>query len=733
MIGHSYLTMIPFFFSLRRKLFFERDFPEAPTTNTSLLPTPIPDQLTDIEEAAFDHRKFRNPSSWSPIGPVQFEAFAIFNEAYLNEYKLPTPSHSNLSSSERQALAELKRAKNIIIKPADKGSAVVIQNTVDYVNEGLRQLSDPQFYVETKDDLTHLHNELTSKLIDYLQSSGDISDKCTKYLHNIRPRTPQLYLLPKIHKNKTPVPGRPIVSANSSPTERISQFADFFLQPLVQGTTSYVKDTTDFINKIEALPPLSEDSLLCTIDVCSLYTNIPNEEGINACRSLLNATRRTLDRPHNSAIIHSLEYVLYMNNFDFYGKHYLQVGGTAMGTKVAPSFANIFMASFEEKWVYPYRTQPLIWLRYIDDIFMIWNHTREALDEFLEHLNSCHSTIKFTSEISPTHVSFLDTLIKIDTDRTIYSDLFCKPTDSHNYLLYESSHPPHLKRSLPFSQFLRVRRICSKISDFDKNAALIGKHFIRRNYPEDLITEAMLKARRLDREQLLNPPQRPTKRDPFEDLFLISTFHPECAPLRDIVQKTWPTLGRTNTTECIYNKKTIFGHRRSSNLKDSLVHAKILPDTDPNLIQLRKQQRQCIANKCRYCPRLDHTGRITNITSGQSYSTKTETTCNSNNLIYCISCKTCSKLYVGQTKNTIKERFKSHFYSITNPLKSDTTVGRHYSDSSHNGLDDVQIFVLEYIRAPQQTAASQGIRNDSEMKWIHRLSSIAPLGLNSAD
>ena len=60
-----------------------------------------------------------------------------------------------------------------------------------------------------------------------------------------------------------------------------------------------------------------------------------------------------------------------MNTFKFYGKNYLQVGGTAMGTRAAPNYAIIFMNALEEDHVYKYRLQPLVWRRYIDDIFCL--------------------------------------------------------------------------------------------------------------------------------------------------------------------------------------------------------------------------------------------------------------------------------------------------------------------------------------------------------------------------
>jgi hypothetical protein len=655
------------------------------------------------------------------------ESLITFNEFQLNKCTLSAPTHQNISSDERTALAELIKADNIIIKPADKGSAVVIQNRDDYISEGIRQLSNTNFYVETRDNLTHLHNDLITDLIKHMHTSGEISDKCKSYLINESPRTSQLYLLPKIHKNQSPVPGRPIVSANNSPTEKISQFADFFLQPLVQTTKSYVKDTTDFINHIEALSALTENSLLCTIDVSSLYTNIPNQEGITACRNILQTHRTHSDPPSNDSIIHALEYVLYMNNFDFNGKHYLQVGGTAMGTKVAPSFANIFMADFENRFVYTYHPQPRLWLRYIDDIFMIWDHGRQSLNDFIQHLNTCHHSIKFTSEISDTSINFLDTTAKKDPDNKLYTTLYCKPTDSHSYLLYDSAHPTHLKNSLPYSQLLRIRRICSKLTDFEQHAIELCNHFLRRGYPPNIIERALIQAHRQDRESLLHPAPKP--QNDFKDVFLVTTYHPTGSPLKGIVQENWPILGRNIATENLFTKKIIFGNRRNKSLKDRLVHAKIQEHKPKNTLI----NKQCKSKKCRYCPKLDCSGRITSTITGKTHASKHNNTCNSNNLIYCITCKICSNQYVGQTKNTIKERFKNHFHKIDYPSNPNTAVGRHFSSADHHGISDVIIHVLDFISSPSHSPSAQRTRDDLERMWMHKLVTTSPYGLNVAD
>ena len=92
------------------------------------------------------------------------------------------------------------------------------------------------------------------------------------------PRIPIFYTLTKIHK---PIPvGRPIISGCEGPTERISSFVDNLLQPIAKAQKSYLKDTTHFINFIENTK-VTENTVLVSMDVTSLYTNIPQEEGIN--------------------------------------------------------------------------------------------------------------------------------------------------------------------------------------------------------------------------------------------------------------------------------------------------------------------------------------------------------------------------------------------------------------------------------------------------------------------
>ena len=135
--------------------------------------------------------------------------------------------------------------------------------------------------------------------------------------------------------------------------------------------------------------------------------NIPQKEGI----------KRSLDKHYDyfpeekgdrDKIASLMRIILEHNIFEFAGKMYRQKCGTAMGTKFAPTFANLFMDSVEQEFLAKCTRKPQTWKRYIDDIFMIWTHGREELKNFITHLNSHHPNLTFTWEAHEQQIDFLD-------------------------------------------------------------------------------------------------------------------------------------------------------------------------------------------------------------------------------------------------------------------------------------------------------------------------------------
>ena len=118
------------------------------------------------------------------------------------------------------------------------------------------------------------------------------------------------------------------------------------------------------------------------------------------------------------------------------------------------------MDQVETDFLQTQKFQPLVWFRYIDDIFFIWTHGEENLREFLEEFNKFHPNIKFKHEVSEENVTFLDLNVKL-SNGSISTGLHIKPTDRHQYLHFSSAHPDHTKSSIIYSQALRVSRVCS--------------------------------------------------------------------------------------------------------------------------------------------------------------------------------------------------------------------------------------------------------------------------------
>ena len=191
----------------------------------------------------------------------------------------------------------------------------------------------------------------------------------------------------------------------------MSEFVDRGLQPLLASIPSYIKDSTDFLNKLGLFDNLPDDAILVTLDVTALFSSIPHNDDIGACKKYLD--RRTLSTTSSEDICQLIRFILENNVFSFNDEFFLQVCGTAMGTRMAPCYANIFMAELEENFLSGYPYKPLAYYRYIDDIFNIRSHSLDLLNNFINCIDKQYSNIIFTSDISTTSYNLLDISIEL--------------------------------------------------------------------------------------------------------------------------------------------------------------------------------------------------------------------------------------------------------------------------------------------------------------------------------
>ena len=428
------------------------------------------------DDELFPFKKQRK-STWTPP-PGQSKALDLYIKSTENDIKnllFPRLRKSNLSKVESKALSLLRSRKDIVIKPADKGGAVVVWDKELYIKEAQRQLEDTQFYQQRATDPIMKNNTVVKKTIDELITECALPQSASRmHIFDSDLGKPSFYLLPKIHKDGNP--GRPIVSACSCPTEHISEFLDSVFQPIVASLPTYIKDTNHALRTFDSLSiNPNVKNYLFLLDVCSLYTSIPHNDGLLAVQYFLDR------QPHPNIPTHALlrlaELVLTLNSFEFNGQFFDQISGVAMGTKMGPSYACLFMGHFEHRVEKEYTGRlPEFYKRYIDDGIGVTHMERSELDTFINFVDSFHPSIKFTHTISELSVNFLDITVTLQKNCLLTSAYF-KPTDSHSYLLYPSSHPKSCKDSIPFSQLLRLRRLCQSNEDFLEKALEMVEFF----------------------------------------------------------------------------------------------------------------------------------------------------------------------------------------------------------------------------------------------------------------
>ncbi|CAJ0947967.1 unnamed protein product [Ranitomeya imitator] len=165
-----------------------------------------------------------------------------------------------------------------------------------------------------------------------------------------------------------------------------------------------------------------------------------------------------------------------------------------MGSNVVPPYANTYMSDFESSVIYKH---PLfissisLWKHYIDDIFCIWWGSLESLQEFFASLIGARPGIKFTMNYDQHAINFLDTMVLKDSEGMLTMDLYIKPTDRNSIPHYQSFHPSPVKRSIPRSQFQRVKRIAPDGPLRTKRLHDMTTKFEKRAYPLTVLAHSM--------------------------------------------------------------------------------------------------------------------------------------------------------------------------------------------------------------------------------------------------
>ncbi|XP_065428293.1 multivesicular body subunit 12B isoform X1 [Chrysemys picta bellii] len=383
-----------------------------------------------------------------------------------------------------------------------------------------------------------------------------------------------------------------------------------------------------------------------------------------------------------------------------------------MGTRMAPQYANIFMADLEKRFLSSRPLMPLLHLCYIDDLFIIWTHGKEALEEFHQDFNNFHPTINLSLDQSTQEIHFLAPTVLISGSH-INTTLYQKPTDRYAYLHASSFHPDHITQSVVYSQALRYNRICSNPSDRDKHLQDLYQAFLKLQYPPAEVKKQIDRARRVLRSHLLQDmPNKESNRTP-----LAVTYSSQLKPLQRIIMDLQPILKDDPSLSQILGDRPVLGYRQLSNLKQILTSNYTPHDKNTN-----PGTKRCYKPRCQLCPHIYSRDTIIG-PNHISHTIQGSFTCTSTNVIYAIMCQQCpSAMYIGQTGQSVRKRINGHKSDIRNH-NIQKPVGEHFSLSGHS-ITDLKVAILQ-----QKNFKNRLKCEAAELELICKLDTIR-LGLN---
>ena len=400
------------------------------------------------------------------------------------------------------ALRKLKTNEEIKILKPDKGSGLVIMNTKDYISKMEIILNDESKFTkigpaEIHDKTCTIERNLQQVLLkltkaEELAKNGkkrkinkQLTEEDYKVVRPIGSQRPRLYGLPKVHKKDVPL--RPILSMVGSAQHKLAKWLVRLLEPVIKFYTEYcVEDSFTFVDSIRQSHIKNMDSTcMVSFDVKSLFTNIPLKEAIRISADSLFRQFPQTTILSKTKFIELMEIATNGIEFSFNNIIYKQHDGVAMGSPLGPALANIFVG-FYEKQFFSTHSMPLLYKRYIDDTFVLFQH-KDEVKKFHDAINKLHPNLEFTVETEQDNkLPFLDVLVEKCHSNFITS-IFRKPTFTGQYIRWDSFCDKRRKVNLIRTLAHRALNICSK-SKLNQELNKITSLLIQNGYPQKLVT-----------------------------------------------------------------------------------------------------------------------------------------------------------------------------------------------------------------------------------------------------
>ena len=681
------------------------------------------------------------------------------------KYKKSKQIKRNLSFFERKGLDWLSKKvmnEEIFISEADKGGAILIVSKYLLEEKMKQKLENPLLYkMLSKDPRKEIYDEMIC-LWKNAKQNNYVSEIEAQEIVGItknnnkssaaRFKPGRTYFRPslKIHKLKPEdlkpgcdIPIRLITCLQQSVTSRSDIYSTRkWLKELEKDYCSdLVKDTNQsllWLKNMNDVMSLSESCVPFTFDFDSLYDSISPDLVLRALKDAISMCRSEWDDGFCNWLCDIISLSMNASVGEFNGVFFKQLRGIATGGSNCVELANITVYFVLKNVVYdrPEMMNGIVGIkRFIDDGCGIHRMSVESFKQFMIDVSNgvklyglkIKESDWSVSESPSIPIHFLDIKIYVNKDNKIITTLYRKPTDSRRYLNFKSCHPNHVFSGVVYSQGLRLRRIIECDEDLQNELSYLKEDFLKSQYPSKMIDNIFEKVQNMNRVDLLRKKTNDDFSNQNDKIMLISTFGRN-KPLIDAtrkIEKKFPSL----------KFQTI--NKTASSLRNMLEKTKNI-----SLGPQKGKTEKCNRRRCKSCALMSEKNFITCKNTKRKYFSSFGS-CLSKNTIYNAECKHCGKMYVGKSTQSLCDRISGHrslFYdciskngNINNKRSTNEDeyiLGMHLY--KNHGLSLKEAFNQSYVFTVLQVCSPKNI-DVQEHKWIQKLKSVAPYGLNSHD
>ncbi|OCT71820.1 hypothetical protein XELAEV_18034798mg [Xenopus laevis] len=376
-----------------------------------------------------------------------------------------------------------------------------------------------------------------------------------------------------------------------------------------------------------------------------------------------------------------------------------------MGARFAPTYANLYLGWWEETHILgadaPGLEYVVMYRRFIDALLFVWNGSEGDFNMFLQDLGNVELNLAFTVKVTV----YLNLYIYIEKEG-IATTVHTKPSAGNSLLRADSCHPSHFNKGIPRGQFLRLRRNCSSDDNFLKESCKLQDKFLAKGYTLATLREALKFALSVDRSTLLKD-KRTGKlgRGPqyTQPATLSTKYSRQFNRIKSIVGKYLPILHADKDFKEILRTGYKIVARRAPTIGFILAPGLYSRVSKSKTWLQSVGMFKCNATRCVTC---------------------------AVSVVYLLTCRVCYKQYVGCTVRPMKERIREHINTIRSGSEA-TVVSRHFKMCSNSNVAMLKAQGIERITLNVRGGDLRAKLLRAEVKWIHKLNTRQPQGLNS--